>query len=114
MLQKAPALLREGDTIHILATARKIPFEALQPAINMLESWGLKVTLGSNIKAEDNQFAGSDAQRIADLQAAINHPNINAILCARGGYGTVRLLDSVDFSDLEQHTRVRQYGYGVQ
>ena len=105
MLQKAPELLRAGDTIHILATARKIPLSALQPAIKMLQSWGLKVTLGENIKAEDHQFAGSDAERIADLQAAINNPNINAILCARGGYGTVRLLDSVDFSALNDHPK---------
>lgn len=71
----------------------------------MLEAWGLKVTFGANLLAEQNQFAGSDVQRIADLQEAINNPEIEAILCARGGYGTVRLLDAVDFSALHSNPK---------
>src|SRR5690606_14579121 len=57
-----------------------------------------KVLFGENLFEEENQFSGSDAQRAKDLQNCIDNPEVKAILCARGGYGTVRIIDKIDFS----------------
>ena len=93
-----PHNLRKGDTIGIVSTARKISKEELEPAIRLLESWGLKAVLGKTIGAEENQFAGSDDLRASDFQEMMDTPKIKAIWCARGGYGTVRIIDKLDFS----------------
>ncbi len=95
-----PKSLQPGDKVALISTARKIERETVQPAVAMLERWGLQVVMGQHLFAEHHQFAGTDAQRAADLQQAINDPSIRAIICARGGYGTVRLLDHIDFSAL--------------
>lgn len=93
-----PKSLQQGDTVAIVSTARKITKEELQPALQLLKSWGLKAVLGKTIGAEENQFAGSDELRAADFQEMMDDPNIKAIWCARGGYGTVRIIDKLDFS----------------
>ena len=100
-----PAYLKTGDTIAILSTARSITEAELQVAVNELSSWSLKVVFGKTIGQFDRQFAGTDAERLADLQAHINNPSIKAILCARGGYGTMRLLDGLDLSSLKQYPK---------
>jgi len=89
--------LKPSDEILLISTARKVCHEEISHSIQILTSWGLKVTLGKNIYGEDNQFAGSDAQRIEDLQWALDHPDAKAILCTRGGYGTSRLIDYINF-----------------
>ena len=93
-----PQALKTGDKVSIISTARKISLEEVQPAINLLTDWGLEVVLGENLFAEDHQFAGTKAQRLADVQQALNNDEIKAIFCARGGYGTVQLIDEIDFS----------------
>lgn len=95
-----PPPLEPGDTIAILSTARKIEPEPINFAADVIAARGYQVKRMPNLFSEDNQFASTDAQRAADLQKAINDPDIRAILCARGGYGTVRLLPLVDFSPL--------------
>lgn len=100
-----PRYLKKGDTIGIVSTARKISLAELKPAIKTLESWGLQVVYGDNLFLEDNQFAGNDQQRAADLQWMLNNPNIQAVICARGGYGTSRIIDSLDFSILKQEPK---------
>ncbi len=95
-----PNLLAKGDTIGIISTARKISGEEVLPAIEKFKSWGLNVELGKNLFEVCDQFAGTDQQRASDLQQMIDDDNIKAIICARGGYGTVRIIDSVDFSNL--------------
>ena len=100
-----PSALQKGDQIGIISTARKISKKELKFAKNTLEYWGLKVVFGNNLFQEYNQFAGSDLQRSADLQQMINNPDIKAIICARGGYGTVRILDLIDFSDLKANPK---------
>jgi len=97
---KIPEKLKIGDKIGIISTARKITFAELSPAIKLLESWGLVVVLGDNLFEEDNQFSGTILQRSADLQSMIDNENIKAILCARGGYGTVQIIDEIDFSNM--------------
>lgn len=95
-----PPALQKGDQVAIIATARKVQHNELEPAINLLNSWGLKAVVGSSIGKENHQFAGTDQERAADLQTQINNPNIKAIWCAKGGYGSVRILDLIDFTPL--------------
>jgi muramoyltetrapeptide carboxypeptidase len=100
-----PKKLRIGDKIGIISTARKITLEELTLAIKTLESWGLQVVLGSNLLGVDNQFSGTIQQRSADLQSMIDDKSIKAILCARGGYGTVQVIDNIDFSNLKKNPK---------
>ncbi len=82
----------------ILSTARKISVEEVKYAKDLIESWGYRVKLGNTIGAEDHQFAGNEQLRMEDLQNALNDPNVKAIFCARGGYGSARILDGLDLS----------------
>ena len=93
-----PQNLQKGDTIAIVATARKNITDNLKPALALAKSWGLEVVLGATIGLDDNQLAGTDEQRAADFQAMMDNPNIKAIWCVRGGYGTARMVELVDFS----------------
>jgi len=94
--------LRKGDTVGIISTARKISEKELQPAIEKLESWGLNVHLGKNIFSQYHQFAGTDKQRAEDFQDMLDDNNINAIICARGGYGSVKIIDKIDFTAFQK------------
>lgn len=100
-----PKRLQTGDSVAIVSTARKISKEELQPALQLLENWGLKAILGKTIGAEENQFAGSDALRATDFQDMLDDPKINAIWCARGGYGTVKIIDKLDFSAFKENPK---------
>lgn len=97
-----PASLRAGDLVAIVPTARAIMPEGLKDGIDLLESWGLRVRMGRGVGRKHFQFAGTDAQRAADLQRAIDDPKVKAIWCARGGYGTVRIMDRIDLSPLRR------------
>lgn len=100
-----PNTLQKGDTIAIVSTARKLKKEELQPALKILESWGLKAVLGKTIGAEENQFAGNEELRAEDFQQMLDNPNIKAIWCARGGYGTVKMIDMLDFSEFQKNPK---------
>lgn len=95
---RIPTYLKKGDTIGILSTARKMTEEQLRFAIDVIQGWGFKVKLGESIGAEEHQFAGADEIRRKNLQDFMDDPSIHAILCARGGYGTMRIIDEIDFS----------------
>ncbi|MBL8002988.1 MAG: LD-carboxypeptidase [Flavobacteriales bacterium] len=97
-----PPALRPGDTIAIVPTARAITVEELRVGIALAESWGLRVKLGAGIGRKHFQQAGTAEERAADLQAALDDPTVRAIWCARGGYGTVHLLDHLDLSALRR------------
>lgn len=92
-----PPYLKEGDTVAIVSTARKVSKFEIKPAIDLLKSWGLDVQTGKNLFKDENQFAGSDEDRAGDLQRALNNKNVQAVLFARGGYGTVRVIDRIDW-----------------
>lgn len=100
-----PPALRPGDTIAILPTARAIVADELRDGIALAESWGLNVRLGAGVGRKHFQQAGTDAERAADLQAAIDDPTVKAIWCARGGYGTVRLMDRIDLTPLTRRPK---------
>lgn len=102
---KTPAYLNVGDTVGILSTARKIKESELQPALDLLSLHGLNALIGHSIGAEDNQYAGDDILRTQDFQAMLDNPNVKAIWCARGGYGTVRILDGLDFKGFQKHPK---------
>jgi len=94
---KKPISLKQGDKIGIMAPARKISASDLMIAINIIENKGFKVELGKSVNASDNQFAGNDDLRAADLQYMLDRDDIKAILFARGGYGCVRIIDKLNF-----------------
>jgi len=100
-----PPYLQKGDKVAIVCTARKFSIEEAQPAVALLESWGLQVVLGQTIGLDNFQLGGTDAERIADFNAQLKDPEIKAIWCARGGYGTVRIIDSIDFSSFAQQPK---------
>ena len=100
-----PPLLKPGDKIGIVAFAKKISLEEIKPAINLFESWGLNVVIGDTIGAEWNQFGGNDDQRRADVQKMLDDDSVKAIISARGGYGSVRIIDHIDFSKFKQHPK---------
>ena len=93
-----PDHLSKGDRIGIVSTARKVTELEIQPCKEVLMSWGLAVVLGANLYKEQHQYAGTDGERIADMQFMLSDTSIKAIICARGGYGTVRIVDALDFS----------------
>lgn len=97
-----PPPLKSGDTIAIIPTARSINADELRDAIALAESWGLKVKPGHGVGRKHFQQAGTTAERTSDLQSAINDPNVRAIWCARGGYGTVHLLPGLDLRPLKE------------
>lgn len=100
-----PPFLKKGDIIGITATARKISVDELEYAVKSIESKGFKVQFAPNLFAVENQFAGSDEQRKNDLQCLIEDKNVKAILIARGGYGTMRIIDKIDFSALRENPK---------
>lgn len=102
MSTKQPTHLQQGDLVAIVTTARKINREDIQKAIELLESWGLNAVVGRTIGKEDHQFGGTDIDRTTDFQEAMNNESVKAIWCARGGYGTVRILDALDFSKFKK------------
>jgi len=92
-----PPFLQPGDKVAIVSPARSITFEEVYPAMRILQRWGLEVVLGTHVFSKSDQFAGTDDQRVHDFQHALDDDSIRAILCSRGGYGTVRIIDKIDF-----------------
>ena len=91
-----PTYLRKGDTVAITCPAKKLP-RNINDAVRLIESWGLNVVLGETVFAEDNQYAGDDELRSKDFQRFLDDPNVKAIFAARGGYGTIRIIDKINF-----------------
>lgn len=89
--------LKKGDKIAITCPAKKLP-SPMDDAVALLKSWGLEVIIGETVNASYHQFAGDDELRAKDLQRFIDDDSVKAIIAARGGYGTVRIIDKVDFS----------------
>lgn len=100
MKLKTPPYLQKGDTIAIVAPAGilKNRKHVIDRAKDLAESWGLKVVYGKHMFNQEHHFAGTDEQRCEDFQKALDNPNIKAIWSARGGYGSVRILDRLDFT----------------
>lgn len=100
-----PAYLQKGDKVAIVAPAKKVAAEEILPAKKILQQWGLQIIEGQNLYEQDNYFAGTDQQRLADLQCAFDAPEIKAILCARGGYGTTRILEQLNWQKFKRYPK---------
>ena len=100
-----PTYLKKGDKIALVSPARKITREELEPAIKLFTDWGLDVVQGEHLYASYKQFAGSDEERRADMQRMLDDESIRAIVSSRGGYGTVRIIDHLDFSRFVQNPK---------
>jgi hypothetical protein len=100
-----PQSLKQGDTVRIVCTARSVVLSEILKAAEWIENIGFKVEYGKTIGSVDHQFGGTDNERAEDLQNAINDPHVKAIWCARGGYGTARILDMIDFSALKKNPK---------
>ena len=97
-----PPYLKEGDEVIIISPSSKIDKSLLKGAQKRMESWGLKVKISRNAGSSSGKYAGTDKQRLKDLQEAMNNPKVKAILCSRGGYGAVHLIDKLDFTAFKQ------------
>jgi len=101
---KQPPYLKKGDKIAIVCPAKKLP-KSIDAALEVFKQWGLEVILGKTVAAGYHQFAGSDELRAADLQTFLDDPEIKAIVAGRGGYGTVRIIDDLDFTLFNQNPK---------
>ncbi len=97
--------LEKGDTVLIITPAKSIDSNYIEKAIELFNSWGLHVQVGAHAIGSYHYFSGTDKERAEDLQWALNHPTAKAIICARGGYGTIRIIDEVDFSKFNKHPK---------
>ena len=93
-----PSFLRAGDNIHIVSPSGAIQPGFIDGATKLLSSWGLKVTEGKYARTAYGRFSGTKDERVADLQQALDDPNVKAILCSRGGYGLAQIIDKIDFT----------------
>ncbi|MBE7178471.1 MAG: LD-carboxypeptidase [Mucilaginibacter polytrichastri] len=99
-----PPYLKSGDKVAITCPAKKLP-HSIDDAVQLLTSWGLEVILGDTVTAGWKQFAGTDEERAADMQRFLDDDSIKAIFAARGGYGTIRIIDALDFTPLNEHPK---------
>lgn len=100
-----PPFLQSGDTIGILSTARKTEAVAIERASRIIAHFGYRVKLAPNLFTQNHQFAGTDAQRIADMHTLLQDTDVKAIICARGGYGTTRIVDQIDWRLLQKQPK---------
>ena len=102
---KTPPYLKKEDVIGITCPAGYITLEEIQPAINKIKEWGFEIRLGNTIGKRDFTYGGTDAERLADFQQMLNDKTVKAIMCARGGYGAIRIIDKIDFSNFPLHPK---------
>ncbi|MCU0436785.1 MAG: LD-carboxypeptidase [Raineya sp.] len=95
-----PSPLSKGSKIGVIAPASVVEPYRIEQGIKLLQEWGFEVVLGEHVFAEYFQFAGTPEQRLSDLQRFINDDSIDAIICARGGYGVIQFIDDIDFTNL--------------
>lgn len=99
-----PEFLKEGDKVAVVNPAKRLQSDMIA-GLEVLKSWGLVPLIGKNAEKQHNLFAGTDAERLADVQWAIDHPEVKAVIMARGGYGTTRILDDLNFDKLMRHPK---------
>ncbi len=102
---KVPAYLQPGDSIGITSPAGSISLEGIAPAVAQMKAWGFDIVIGNTVGKKDFTFGGTDAERLADLQQMLDNPKIKAIMCARGGYGLVRIIDQLNFKSFRKYPK---------
>ncbi|MGH7724656.1 MAG: S66 peptidase family protein [Candidatus Eiseniibacteriota bacterium] len=101
-----PRRLRKGDWVAVVAPAGPVPEARLQQGLRELERWGLRVRLGAGVLSQTGYLAGDDRTRVVDLLALWAHPDVRAVFCARGGYGTARIVDALTPAFLRRHPKI--------
>lgn len=102
----SPPFLKAGDTVGIAAPGKKIGLQDVEAAATIINAWGMSVVLSNNLQSDAHGYlAGSDKERLDDFQQLLDDNEIKAIICARGGYGTTRILDQIDFSPMLQNPK---------
>src|SRR3989442_462464 len=102
---KIPPYLKKGNVIGICCVAGYISLENIQPAVNKLKEWGFEIKIGDTVGKKDFSLGGTDEERLKDLQQMLDDKSIKAIMCARGGYGLVRIIDKINFSKFILHPK---------
>jgi muramoyltetrapeptide carboxypeptidase len=102
---KIPPYLKKGDIVGITCPAGFILLEDIQPAVKKLTEWSFETIIGNTVGKKDFTFGGTDEERLADFQQMLDNKKIKAILCARGGYGGVRIIDQLDFKQFALHPK---------
>ncbi|MGF7137948.1 S66 peptidase family protein [Roseimarinus sediminis] len=102
---KIPPYLQPGDQLALISPASKTDRETVEPAIALLQARGYPIVRGKHLYAVDHQFAGKDEDRRSDFQAMIDDPSIKAIICSRGGYGSLRTLKGINWSHFIDHPK---------
>jgi muramoyltetrapeptide carboxypeptidase len=100
-----PPFLKAGDEVAIVSPSFCIDEDVLLDAARYLENWGLKVRIGKNASKKNGPFAGSDEERLSDLQQMTDDHDIKAVFCSRGGYGLSKIINRIDFSALTDHPK---------
>jgi len=100
-----PPWLKKGDTVGLVAPASYVKAEELEQFLAILDGWGLKAVLGKNLYRRKNSFAGNDEQRASDFQQMLDERAVKAVLCARGGYGSIRIADKLDFTRFKENPK---------
>lgn len=104
--QIKPARLKRGDTVGLITPGSFIDDEGLERAVTNIESLGLRVALGKNIRAYHGYLAGEDSARLDDLHSAFSDRRLSGVWCVRGGYGTTRLLPAIDYDLIRKNPKV--------
>jgi len=103
--KKQPEYLKPGDEVAIISPSFCIEEKKLADAVPVIESWGLKVRIGKNSLKRNGPFAGTDEERLSDLQEMTDDSEIKAVICSRGGYGMSKIIDRVNFSALKKNPK---------
>ncbi|MDN7244733.1 S66 peptidase family protein [Planococcus shenhongbingii] len=101
-----PRRLKKGDTVGVISPSSPPNLENLKKALPFLEQLGLKVKMGKSVEAKNGHLAGTDDERLADLHAMFEDPEISGIICAGGGYGSARLAESIDFQMIKENPKI--------
>ena len=101
-----PDYLMAGDKVALISPSYFTPMENVEKTADVLRSWGLEPVVGPNVgKVVDGRYAGTVAERVSDIRWALDDPNIKAIICNRGGYGTIQLIDQLTLTEWGQHPK---------
>ena len=100
-----PPYLKPGATIGITCPSGHLDVAKVPHCCDILSSWGYQTIIGKTVGSGPNYFSGTDDERLADLQAMMDNPNISAILMGRGGYGMSRIIDRLDFTAFLRHPK---------
>ena len=103
---KIPPYLEKGNTVGLVCPAGYMDLEKVQTCIRALQEWGYNVRIGSTVGGNSaNYFSGNDEERLQDFQQMLDDDDVKAILCARGGYGTGRIIDKIDFRKFRKNPK---------